>query len=108
MLTNYEQFAVTSMMGGTDTPPRLNGTLCFEHEWERSAFGIALDLAKQGFFEWEDFRQELIAEIKQWESEHPLQDPSWDYYQLWLNALESTLIKAEVINSDELNRLALY
>ncbi len=107
MLTNYAQFAVTSMMGNTDTPPRQNGTLCFGHKWERSAFGIALDLAKQGVFEWEDFRQELIAEIEQWESKHLLQDPCWDYYQLWLNALESTLLKAEVIDSDELNRLVV-
>lgn len=106
MLTNYEQFAVTSMMGHSDTPPRNNGTLCFGHEWERSAFGIALNLAKQGAFEWEDFRQSLIAQIEHWESTHSLQDESWDYYQLWLNALENTLINAGIINPNELNILA--
>lgn len=107
MLTNYEQFAVTSMMGQSDTPPRNNGTLCFGHEWERSAFGIAIDLAKQGVFEWEDFRQSLIAEIQHWESEHSLQDSSWDYYQLWLNALENTLLQTGIINTEELNSLAV-
>lgn len=32
MLTRFEQFAVTEMMGKPDTPPRANGTLCFGSE----------------------------------------------------------------------------
>jgi hypothetical protein len=70
MLTRFEHFAVTEMMGEPDTPPRANGTLCFRNEWERTAFGVALALAKQGYFEWDDFRDELIAEIGAWETAH--------------------------------------
>ena len=102
MLTNYEQFSVTTMMGNSDTPPRTNGTLCFGSEWEREAFGTALFLSKKGFFDWEDFRTSLIFEIQTWESEHSLKDDSWDYYKLWLNALEKTLIKSGVIDLEEL------
>ena len=94
MLTRYEHFAVTSMIGDPDNPPRVNGSLCFGEEWERSAFGMALALSRQGFFEWEDFRQELIAAIEQWEATHELDDPSWNYYDQWLTALETTIAKS--------------
>jgi nitrile hydratase accessory protein len=86
--TSFEHFAVASMMGQPDTPPRANGSLCFHQPWERQAFGLAVALARDGHFEWEDFRQALIAEITAWESSHSRDDPSWDYYECWLNALE--------------------
>ena len=63
MLTRFEHFAVTEMMGEPETPPRANGSLCFSHDWERTAFGVALALARQGHFEWDDFRDELISEV---------------------------------------------
>jgi nitrile hydratase accessory protein len=94
MLMRFEQFAVTSMMGGEDRPPRDNGALCFGANWERTAFGVALGLAHAGYFEWEDFRQQLIAAIARWESAHPLDDRSWSYYDCWLTALEAVIVKA--------------
>lgn len=94
MLMRFEQFAVTTMMGNKDRPPRDNGALCFGAEWERTAFGMALGLARAGYFEWEDFRQKLIAAITRWESTHPLNDQSWSYYDCWLAALEAMIIEA--------------
>ena len=88
MQTNFAHFALASMMGQPDTPPRANGSLCFHAPWERQAFGLAVALARDGHFEWEDFRQALIAEIAAWEASHPQNDPDWDYYECWLNALE--------------------
>lgn len=89
MQTSFEHFAVASMMGQPDTPPRANGSLCFHQPWERQAFGLAVALARDGHFEWEDFRQALIAEIAAWEACHSRDDPGWDYYECWLNALEA-------------------
>ena len=37
MQTNFEQFALTSMLGHEDSPPRLAGKLCFAEEWQRTA-----------------------------------------------------------------------
>ena len=102
MLTQFEHFAMASMMGSEESPPRANGTLCFANEWERSAFGMALALAKQGYFEWDDFRDELIASIRKWEENHALDDASWDYYEHWLAALEGAVIKAGIANPSEL------
>lgn len=91
MQTSFEHFAVATMMGQPDTPPRANGSLCFHHPWERQAFGLAVALARDGHFEWEDFRQALISEISTWEATHSREDPSWDYYEHWLAALERVL-----------------
>ncbi len=102
MQTRFEHFALASMMGDDDSPPRLNGKVCFAEEWERQAFGIALALAKAGYFEWEDFRQRLIDAIGNWQNTHALDDPSWSYYEEWLEALERTIIDAGVANQEEL------
>ena len=88
MQTKYEHFAVGSMMGQPDAPPRSNGALCFAQAWQRQAFGMAIALAREGHFEWEDFRRELIAEIGAWEGSHALDDPGWDYYERFLAVLE--------------------
>lgn len=101
MLTSYEHYAVTDMLGDPDTPPRANGRLCFGHPWERQAFGIALSLSKAGHFEWEAFRQKLIEAIGAWERTHALDDPSWDYYECWLGALEAVVLEAGLATSDE-------
>ncbi|BAF89794.1 putative transmembrane nitrile hydratase [Azorhizobium caulinodans ORS 571] len=103
MLTSFEQFAVTEMMGKTDTPPRANGTLCFSSEWERTAFGVALALARNGYFEWDDFRDELIAEIGAWEPYPPGDRSSWNYYERWLAALERAVVKTALIDPAELS-----
>ena len=104
MLTRFEHFAVTEMMGGDDRPPRLNGSLCFSEEWERTAFGVALALAKSGAFEWDAFRQNLIEAIGGWERSHSLNDPAWNYYDRWQEALEKAVIDAGLISAEELRQ----
>lgn len=102
MLMHFEQFAVTSMLGTEDRPPRANGALCFGDDWERTAFGVALALSRGGHFEWEDFRQHLIAAITRWENSHALDDSSWSYYDCWLAALEAVVIEAGLSTDAEI------
>ncbi|WP_226573850.1 nitrile hydratase accessory protein [Acuticoccus sediminis] len=102
MLTRYEQFAVTQMMGKPGTPPRANGALCFGAEWERTAFGMALALAREGWFEWDDFQAALIAQIAAWETADPGARGDWDYYECWLSALENTVAAAGIADPDAL------
>jgi nitrile hydratase accessory protein len=96
MQTTFEHFALGSMLGQTDMPPKDNGTLCFASPWERQAFGMALALAKQGVFEWDDFRIEMISTIAAWEASHDLNDPDWNYYDIWLTVLERMVEKANL------------
>jgi nitrile hydratase accessory protein len=58
-------------------------------------------LSKKGHYEWEDFRQELITAIAQWEATHCKDDLSWDYYQRWLQALEQLVFEFNLIDADE-------
>lgn len=102
MLTQFEHFAVTEMMGKTDSPPRANGTLCFGSEWERKSFGMALALAKNGYFEWDSFRDELVTAISVWDEQHPLDRSSWNYYDQFLAALEKAIVKAGIIDPEEI------
>lgn len=104
MQLRFEHFAVTSMMGSATSPPRDNGTLQFDRFWEERAFGIALALSKKGHYEWEDFRQGLIASISEWEATHCNDDPDWDYYQRWLQALGRLISEFNLIDPDEWER----
>lgn len=91
MYTRFEEFAASSMMGSSASPPRLQGKLTFQHDWERSTFGMAIALSKQGVFEWEEFRQQLIAVIGEWQDDACKGQPTWDYYECFLAALERVL-----------------
>jgi nitrile hydratase accessory protein len=102
MQTQFEHFALASMLGQDDSPPRFDGKLCFAQAWERHAFGVALALSKAGHFDWEDFRLKLIAAIGEWEDSHELDDPSWSYYERWLTALERLLIELGLITREDL------
>lgn len=105
MQTRFEHFAASSMLGCKDSPPRTNGELCFDDSWESRAFGMAIALSKQGHYEWESFRQELIGAIAEWEAEHALDDPSWSYYQRWLMALERLALESDLVTPEELEAL---
>ncbi|GGG22488.1 nitrile hydratase accessory protein [Paenibacillus abyssi] len=101
MITKFEHFAASSLMGGSETLPRSNGDLLFKKLWEDRAMGLAITLSKKGHYEWESFRQELITSIAEWEASHCKDDPSWDYYERWLLALERIVIDSSIISSEE-------
>jgi nitrile hydratase accessory protein len=105
MQTRFEHYAASTMMGCKDSPPRSNGELFFDDSWESRAFGMAIALSKKGHYEWESFRQQLIAAISEWEAGHALDDPSWSYYQRWLLALERLALESDLITPEELEAL---
>ena len=102
MFTRFEEFAAASMLGKPDSPPRLDGKLLFTNRWERDVFGLALSLSKAGCFEWEDFRQSLIASIAKWETTACADQPRWDYYERFLEALLAVVEAHGVLSADEL------
>lgn len=86
-------------MSGSAALPRRNGELVFAAPWESRAFGIAVGLSQAGLYTWDDFREQLMAEIAAWErAGHPAEE--WSYYECWLSALE-TILAAKAIASDE-------
>ena len=55
-------------MEGVAALPRRNGELVFDEPWESRAFGLAVTASEAGAYEWEEFRQGLIAEVASWEA----------------------------------------
>jgi nitrile hydratase accessory protein len=85
-------------MEGTAALPRKNGELVFNEAWEGRVFGMAVAMSEERQFDWEDFRQQLIAEIgaaDQAGSEST-------YYERWLAAFERLLDRRGLITASEL------
>ena len=85
-------------MEGSAALPRKNGELVFNEAWEGRVFGMAVAMSEGRQFDWEEFRQQLIAEIgaaDQVGSEST-------YYERWLSAFERVLERKRLISANEL------
>lgn len=87
---------------GPAAPPRANGELVFEQQWEARAFGMAVSMHQQGLFEWDEFRDELIAEIGRWERANQEGSAEYRYYDRWLVALETLMAGKGFCDRDSL------
>jgi len=90
---------------GPAAPPRSNGELVFAEPWESRAFGMAVTLYEAGAFTWPRFQAALIARIAAWEAEAVPGEP-YDYYRLWLGALEDVLAGVRAVSADEVTARA--
>jgi nitrile hydratase accessory protein len=90
---------------GPAAPPRSNGELVFAEPWESRVFGMAVSMYEAGAFAWPEFQAALIARIAAWEDK-PVRDEPWNYYQLWLAALEDVLASARAVSADEVTARA--
>jgi len=104
MFMRFEEYATGSMLGESDSPPRIDGKLLFTDRWERDVFGLALSLSKVGCFEWEAFRQCLIASIARWEALDCAHQPRWDYYERFLDALLEVVESSGTLSRAELEQ----
>ena len=81
-------------MNGPASLPRRSGELVFHDPWERRVFAMTVSLCEQGLYQWDEFRDHLIAEIAAVER---AADPNSDsaalpsYYECWLAAFEKLL-----------------
>lgn len=91
---------------GPEAPPRSNGELVFAEPWESRAFGLAMTLNEAKAFEWEDFRQQLVAGIAAWETSH---EPGecFSYYRCWLEALERVAVDRDLVPRGAVEERAL-
>ena len=90
---------------GPAAPPRSNGELVFSEPWESRAFGMAVSLYEAGAFTWAEFQAALVARIGAWESA-PAHGEPWNYYKLWLAALEDVLASLRAVSASEVTARA--
>jgi nitrile hydratase accessory protein len=74
---------------GPAAPPRANGELVFDAPWQTRVFGLTHALCDRGSLDWNEFREQLIAEIAAFERAHS--DADYRYWDCWLRALEHLL-----------------
>ncbi|HYK31007.1 MAG TPA: nitrile hydratase accessory protein [Streptosporangiaceae bacterium] len=90
---------------GLAAPPRSNGELVFSEPWESRAFGMAVSLYEAGAFTWTEFQAALVGRIGAWESASAHNEP-WNYYKLWLAALEDVLTDLRAVSASEVTARA--
>ena len=64
----------------------------FAEPWEAHAFAIAVKLSEKGLLKWSEWSDALTEEIKK-AKDQGQPDFGNTYYQFWLSALESILLK---------------
>lgn len=95
---------VESLGVNSSTPlPRSNGELVFEEPWESRAFGIAAVLTDKGVFNWDEFRDNLIAAIEDYEQKHDSIAHPYRYYERWYAALEALVTETGAISKEDLD-----
>lgn len=94
---------VDRLRAGAEAPPRSGDRLVFDEPWHARAFGLVLALAETNAYQFEDFRQSLIATIGRWEATHEVDDPSWEYYEQWLAAFERLVVALGIVTPQEID-----
>jgi nitrile hydratase accessory protein len=89
-------------MTGPAAMPRKNGELVFAEPWQGRAFGMAVALSEQGAFAWEEFRQELIAQVAAAEQ----RGGRFEYYEVWLATFERLLAAKGLVSGAEVEECA--
>ena len=89
---------VVAAMQGTTALPRKNGELVFDEPWQGRVFGMAVALHEQGCYDWDEFRQALIAQVAAAEA----RGGAFVYYEVWLATFEELLRKKGLVTHEEL------
>jgi nitrile hydratase accessory protein len=83
---------IAADISGPAAIPRRNGEPVFNEPWESRIFGAAVALCERGLFEWDEFRERLIAEIAAADAQTPGSVPApTAYYKHFLSAFERLL-----------------
>ena len=89
-------------MEGVAALPRKSGELVFQDPWEGIVFAMAVALCERGLYQWDEFRNRLIAEIAAAEHMEPAHE-RLSYYECWLAAFETLLVEKEVLAKEAID-----
>ncbi len=74
---------------GPAAPPRSNGELVFEAEWQGRAFGMCVAILEREGLGWDAFRRHLVAAIDA--------QPNAGYYDQFVVALDALIAERGLI-----------
>ena len=99
---------IAADISGPAAIPRRNGEPVFNEPWESRIFGAAVALCERGLFEWDEFRERLIAEIGSADAQAGASARSpTAYYEHFLSALERVLVDKGICAGEEIDRRAV-
>jgi len=94
-------------MSGIAALPRKSGELVFHDDWEQRVFALAIALCEQGLYQWDEFRDHLIAEIAAADQAAAVAGASDSggpsYYESWLAAFEKLVVEKGICAPEQLN-----
>jgi nitrile hydratase accessory protein len=80
--------------------PRRNGEPVFNEPWESRVFGMAVGLCERGLYDWDEFREILLAEISSADSR---QEQS-TYYERFLRVLQQLIVEKKVCAAEDIDQ----
>ena len=96
---------IAAEASGPAAIPRRNGDPVFNEPWESRVFGMAVGLCERGFYDWDEFRERLIAEISSADARH--EDST--YYERFLRVLQRLIVEKRICDGAEISqRVAEY
>jgi nitrile hydratase accessory protein len=84
-----------------DAPGDGEGVPVFAEPWQAEAFAMAVALHERGIFTWDEWAQALSAQLKQ----PGTRSDGSNYYQCWLEALESLIKVKNIAIKDDIDLL---
>lgn len=93
-------------MEGIASLPRQSGELVFQDPWEGEVFAMAVALCEQGLYPWDEFRDHLISELAAAEQKATPQEQWPSYYECWLAAFESLLVRKGILTAKKIEARA--
>ena len=88
-----------AVLAGHAPLPRDGDELVFEEPWQGRVFGMAVALHERGLYEWDEFRQTLIAQVAAAEA----RGGPFVYYEIWLRTFEDLLARKRLVTNTELD-----
>ncbi|MEM6463823.1 MAG: nitrile hydratase accessory protein [Pseudomonadota bacterium] len=85
-------------------PPidELNDPSPFSEPWQAQAFALVVALHERAVFSWDEWAASLSTELKQ----PGVSDDGSDYYECWLRALETLLIRKGIAGRGDVEAFA--
>ncbi|MFC7216117.1 nitrile hydratase accessory protein [Saliphagus sp. GCM10025334] len=87
-------------------PPSPDDRVAFDAPWQARAFSIARALCEHHDLEWSAFNDRFVEYIQDAGRERLERDHERAYYELWLEALEATLVANDMLTEHKIDRRA--
>jgi len=90
---------IAAEANGPAAIPRRNGEPVFNEPWESRVFGMAVGLCERGFYDWDEFRERLVAEI----SAADARREESTYYERFLRVLQRLILEKRICDDTEID-----